>query len=78
MAFGRNLRPSEGIYRLILALFALDTVLGIGLLLVGELLIESREISIAGGGLALIGAGLFLFFLALGRRRQGAGGLRDE
>lgn len=65
-----GMRPSDGVYRLILVLFALDVAIGAALVLAGIYLIESREVTIAGAGLTLVGAGLFLFFLVLGRRRS--------
>lgn len=60
--------PRDAIYRLMLAVMLLDVALGIALAFAGEALLASREVTIAGIGLAAIGGGLFFFFRALGRR----------
>lgn len=63
----------DGVYRAIRLLMAIDVALGLALAALGAFLLEVRAIAIAGLGLAAVGAALFLFFAALGRRAAGRG-----
>ncbi len=69
----------DGIYRAIQWLLFLDVVLGLGLAVVGQAVLEVDSITYAGLGLAVIGLLLMVFFRVLAsreaaRRRQGDGG----
>ena len=69
----------DGIYRAIQWLLFLDVVLGLGLAVIGQTVLEADSVVYAGLGLAVIGLLLMVFFRALAareaaRRRQGGGG----
>jgi hypothetical protein len=68
----------DGIYRAIQWLLFLDVVLGLGLAVIGQTVLEADSVVYAGLGLAVIGLLLMVFFRALAareaaRRRQGGG-----
>lgn len=58
----------EPIYRMIAVLMILDIVVGIGLIVYGQLVADSASIALAGLGLAVIGAVMFGFFRLLAAR----------
>ena len=69
--------PQDSIYRSILLVLVVSVLAGAALALLGELVWRREEVSETGTWIALVSAGLYVFFRFLGareaRRRRGEG-----